>query len=85
MTIGNFSTAEAALQKIVGRVTHNPDVVLNRNLTFKDLGADSMDVVQIMVSLEEALDIDLVDKELKAITNMGEFMDYLDEKVDGEK
>ena len=40
-----------------------------------------MDVVQIMVAIEEALDIELVDEEMKPITNMGGFIDYVKIKV----
>ena len=34
-----------------------------------------------MVALEEEYDIELVDEELKALNNMGEFLDYVKKKV----
>ncbi len=81
MVIENVSTVEETLQKIVARVLRKEDITLSPTTTFKELGADSLDVVQIMVALEESLDIELVDEELKAITNMGGFMDYVKKKV----
>ncbi len=81
MAIGNVASVEDTLQKIVARILRKEDVVLSPTTTFKDLGADSLDVVQIMVALEEALDIELVDEDLKAITDMGGFIDYVKKKV----
>ena len=72
---------EESLRKIVAKILRKENVVLTTNTTFKELGADSLDVVQIMVALEEAFDIELVDEELKAITNMGGFIDYVKKKV----
>jgi acyl carrier protein len=82
MAVGNAALVEETLQKITARVLRKDDIILNREATFKQIGADSLDVVQIMVALEEALDIELVDKELKAIMNMGAFIDYIQKKVD---
>lgn len=81
MAIGNVASVEDTLQKIVARVLRKDDIVLSPTTSFKELGADSLDVVQIMVALEESLDIELVDEELKAITNMGGFIDYVKKKV----
>jgi acyl carrier protein len=85
VVIENAISVEETLQKIVARVIRKDNVVVNRDTTFKELGADSLDVVQIMVALEEALDIELVDEDLKAITNMGCFIDYVRKKVDDKK
>ena len=85
MVAGNVALVEQTLQKVTARVLRKDNIVLNRDTTFKQLGADSLDVVQIMVALEEALDIELVDEELKSIINMGGFIDYVQKKVDGGK
>jgi acyl carrier protein len=78
-------SVEEALQKIVARIIRKEDVKISRDTTFKELGADSLDIVQIMVALEEEYDIELVDEELKAITDMGSFLDYVQKKVDAKK
>jgi acyl carrier protein len=78
-------SVEATLKKITERVIRKENLVLSPGTTFKELGADSLDVVQIMVALEEALDIELVDDELKLITNMGGFIAYIQQKVDAKK
>jgi acyl carrier protein len=81
MTTDKTLEVEETLRKIVAKITRNENVVLTPTTTFKELGADSLDVVQVLVALEEAYDIELVDEELKAINNMGSFLDYVKKKV----
>lgn len=81
MAIEKTVTVEETLRKIVTRVTRKENVVLTPTTTFKELGADSLDVVQILVALEEAFDIELVDEDLKAIANMGDFIAYVKKRV----
>jgi acyl carrier protein len=81
MTTEKAIGVEETLRKIVAKIIRKEDVVLDPNTSFKDLGADSLDIVQIMVAIEEAYDIELVDEELKAVTNLGGFIDYIKKKV----
>jgi len=81
MAVEKTVDVEETLRKIIAKITRKEDVVLNPTTTFKELGADSLDVVQIMVALEEAYDIELVDEELKVVNNMGGFIDYVKKKV----
>ena len=81
MAVDKTMEVEDTLRKIVAKILRKEDVVLTPTTTFKELGADSLDVVQIMVALEEAYEIELVDEELKAITDMGGFIDYVKKKV----
>ena len=81
MTADKAVEVEETLRKIVAKITRNENVVLTPTTTFKELGADSLDVVQVMVALEEAFDIELVDEEMKSLSNMGGFIDYVKKKV----
>ncbi len=81
MTTEKTMGVEETLRKIVAKIIRKEDVVLDPNTSFKDLGADSLDIVQIMVAIEEAYDIELVDEELKAVGNLGGFIDYIKKKV----
>jgi len=74
-------SVEETLQKIATRILRKDDIKFTPTTTFKDLGADSLDVVQILVALEEAYDIELQDEELKQINNMGDFLAYVERKV----
>jgi acyl carrier protein len=72
---------EEKLRQLIAKITRKENVVITPTTTFKELGADSLDVVQVMVALEEAYDIELVDEEMKVISNMGGFIDYVKKKV----
>ena len=81
MAIEQSASVEETLQKVVAKILRKENVELTPTTTFKELGADSLDVVQVMVAIEEAFDIELVDEELKSINNMGSFIDYVKNKV----
>jgi len=81
MAVNKTQEVEETLRKIIAKITRKENVELTPTTTFKELGADSLDVVQVMVALEEAFDIELVDEEMKAINNMGGFIDYVKKKV----
>ncbi|HSW58904.1 MAG TPA: acyl carrier protein [Dehalococcoidales bacterium] len=81
MAVDRTLEVEEVLRKSIARITRKEKVTITPTTTFKDLGADSLDVVQVMVALEEAFDIELVDEELKVLTDMGGFIDYVKKKV----
>jgi len=85
MAIEQTTSVEETLQKVIAKILRKENVILTPATTFKELGADSLDVVQVMVAIEEAFDIELVDEELKAINNMGSFIDYVKKKVADKK
>ena len=72
---------EEVVRDTVTRITRKDISQFTRTTTFKDLEADSLDVVQILVALEDHFNIEVVDEELESITNMGDFIDYIDRKV----
>ncbi len=72
---------EDVVRNTVTRITRKDISQFTRTTTFKDLEADSLDIVQILVALEDHFNIEIVDEELEGITNMGEFIDYIDRKV----
>ena len=74
-------TIEDVVKNTVIRITRKDISQFTRSMTFKDLEADSLDIVQILVALEDHFDIEIMDEELEAITNMGKFIDYIDRKV----
>jgi acyl carrier protein len=74
-------SVEETLKKIVTKVVRKPDIDFTPTSTFKDLSADSLDIVQILVALEDTYDMEIVDEELQEITNMGEFIAYIERKI----
>jgi acyl carrier protein len=72
---------EEMLRKIIAKILRNDNVVITSSTTFKDLGADSLDVVKTIVALEDAFKIELADEDLRTIVNMGGLTDYVQKKV----
>lgn len=69
------------IKEIAVRILRKPDIDLNSTATFKEVGADSLDVVQMLVALEDKFDIELQDEELKSIKNMRDFVGFIKKKV----
>jgi acyl carrier protein len=77
-------SVEETLRKIITRVTRKPETAFSPETTFEDLDADSLDIVQVLVALEDTYDIEIQDEELQEIKNMGDFIAYVERKI-GEK
>lgn len=46
-----------------------------------DLGADSLDTVEVVMALEEEFGIEIPDEDAEKITTVGEAIKYIEEKV----
>lgn len=56
--------------------------LITLNASFKDdLGADSLDVVEFIMQLEDSFDIEIPDEEAEHLTTVGSIVTYLDEKL----
>jgi acyl carrier protein len=47
--------------------------------SFKELDADSLDIVELIMALEEAFDLDIPDEEAEKIKTVGEAVSYIKE------
>lgn len=45
-----------------------------------DLGADSLDIVELVMALEEAFDLEIPDEEAEKIRTVGEAVGYIQER-----
>jgi acyl carrier protein len=48
--------------------------------SFDDLNADSLDVVELIMALEEEFDIEIPDEDAEKIKTVGDAVDYIKEK-----
>jgi len=74
-------TVEAKVKETMTRILRKPEEEIKPEITFKDLNADSLDIVQILVALEDHYDIELMDDDIKGIANLGDFIKYVERKV----
>lgn len=47
----------------------------------KDLGADSLDIVELVMGFEQAFEISIPDEDSEKISTVGDAINYLTEKV----
>lgn len=74
-------SVEEDLKKIVARIVRKPDLDFSPTATFKDFEADSLDIVQILVAVEDKYDIEIQDEALKDIGTMADFIAHIEQKV----
>ncbi len=74
-------SVEEDLKKIVSRIVRKPDLDFGPTATFKDFEADSLDIVQILVAVEDEYDIEIEDEALQDIGTMADFIAHIEKKV----
>ena len=47
-----------------------------------DLGADSLDIVELIMALEEEFDMEIPDEDAEKITTVGDVVEYIKARVD---
>lgn len=50
-----------------------------------DLGADSLDTVELVMALEEEFGVEIPDEDAEKMTTVGEALKYIEEKVKGKQ
>lgn len=46
-----------------------------------ELGADSLDILDLLASLEEEFEIDLPEEDVESLQTVGELVDYITKKI----
>lgn len=59
------------------------DIKLDTSLT-KDLEADSLDAVEIIMAIEEEFDIEVPDEEAENFANIGDIIKFIESQTDAE-
>lgn len=64
---------------VVEQLNVNPDEVKEESKFVEDLGADSLDVVELVMALEEKFDIEIPDSDAEGIITVADAMKYIEE------
>lgn len=51
----------------------------------EDLGADSLDTVELIMAFEDKFDIEIPDEKAEKLTTVGSAVEYLEEKLSGKE
>jgi acyl carrier protein len=60
----------------------DPDDITMESSFMDDLGADSLDVVELIMALEEEFEIEIPDEEAEKIQTVGDVVEYIKEHTD---
>ncbi len=63
---------------VVEQLSVSPDEVKEDSKFVEDLGADSLDVVELVMALEEKFDIEIPDDEAEKIQTVKDVIDYIE-------
>ncbi|AKG23330.1 acyl carrier protein [Calothrix sp. 336/3] len=70
------------VKKIVAdQLSVEADTIKPQSNFANDLGADSLDTVELVMALEEEFDIEIPDEAAEKITTVQEAVDYINDKV----
>ena len=78
-------SSEEVLEKVKGIIVEQlgvADSAVTMEASFiDDLGADSLDIVELVMALEEEFDIEIPDADAEKVVTVGDVVDYITENV----
>ena len=78
-----MSTFDRIKKVVVEQLDVNEDEVTPAASFVDDLGADSLDVVELVMGLEEEFDIEIPDEDAEKIATVEDALKYVEEKTKG--
>lgn len=77
------SSVEERVQEIVvDQLGVNDEQVVLEAKFVEDLGADSLDTVELVMALEEEFDAEIPDEEAEKLTTVGEAVTYIEKALE---
>ena len=78
-------SSEEILEKVTGIIVEQLGVT-EASVTMEasfidDLGADSLDIVELVMAIEEEFDIEIPDSDAEKVVTVGDVVDYIKENV----
>lgn len=77
--------AESIESKVKGIIVEqlgvNPEEVTRDASFIDDLGADSLDTVELVMAFEEEFDAEIPDEEAEKLKTVGDAIDYIEKKM----
>ena len=76
-----MATVDERVKKIIAeQLGVEEDEVTSEASFVEDLGADSLDTVELVIALEEEFGIEIPDEDAEKILTVGKALDYIKEK-----
>ncbi|MDF2593579.1 MAG: acyl carrier protein [Clostridia bacterium] len=68
---------EKVQEKVAEQLGVDAEEVLMESSFIDDLGADSLDIVELLMALEEEFDIEIPDEEAEKLASVGDVVEYI--------
>ena len=79
-----MSDIESRVKKIIAEQLGVPESdVVNAKAFVADLGADSLDTVELVMAFEKEFDLDIPDEEAEKLRTVGDALNYLHSRMAG--
>lgn len=75
-----MSVEEKVKKIIVEQLGVNPEEVTTEASFIEDLGADSLDTVELVMAFEEEFDSEIPDEEAEKLKTVGDAVKYIEER-----
>ncbi len=75
-----MALADEVKQLVVEQLGVSPDEVTPDAKFIEDLGADSLDTVELVMAFEDRFGVEIPDEDAEKITTVGEAIKYLEQK-----
>ena len=75
------SVEERVRNIVCDQLAVEPDKVVKTASFVDDLGADSLDIVELVMTMEEEFDLDIPDEDAEKIKTVGDVISYVSSKA----
>lgn len=75
------STADKVIDLIADQLNYDKEKINRDTDIANDLGADSLDIAELMIALEEQFDINIDENDALNVTTVGQVIDYIDSAI----
>jgi acyl carrier protein len=75
------SVEERVIEIVAEQLSVDKEKITRDSSFVNDLGADSLDQVELVMELEEEFDIDIPEEEAEKIQTVGQAIDYIEQHV----
>ena len=79
---GGFMAVEQKVKQIIVEQLGVDESQVDNNASFvDDLGADSLDIVELVMAFEEAFELEIPDEDAEKIATVKNAIDYIEDKI----
>ena len=78
-----MATIDKVREIVADQLSVEPSIVTPQARFVEDLGADSLDVVELVMRFEEEFEVEIPDEDAEKLTTVGHAVQYIEDKAGG--